>query len=135
MSNTKKGSCLCGEVNYEVDGDFNNFYLCHCSRCKKGTGSAHGANLFSTNTNLKWISGEDKVTTFVLPNTRHTKSFCSVCGSAVPSVQMRGRLVVVPAGSLDCDVPIKPDAHIFVSENANWEADLGKIPKFDQLPS
>jgi hypothetical protein len=135
MSNIKNGSCLCGEVSFEMDGDFNQFFLCHCKRCKKGTGTAHGANLFSTKAKLKWLSGEDKVTNFTLPTTRHVKAFCSICGSALPSVQMRGRLVVVPAGSLDCDISIKPDAHIYVSDNACWEQGIDKVQKYDQLPS
>ncbi|MDC0535353.1 GFA family protein [Francisellaceae bacterium] len=135
MSNVKNGSCLCGEVSFEMDGEFNQFFLCHCKRCKKGTGTAHGANLFSTKAKLKWTSGEDKVTNFTLPTTRHAKAFCSVCGSALPSVQMRGRLVVVPAGSLDCDISIKPNAHIYVSENACWEQDIDKVQKYNELPS
>ena len=52
-----KGSCLCGEVTFEIEGDFDNFYLCHCERCRKDTGSAHAANLFSSTAKLKWLSG------------------------------------------------------------------------------
>ena len=99
----KSGSCLCGEVTFEIEGDFDNFYLCHCSRCRKDTGSAHGANLFSSTAKLKWLSGVDKVTNFKLPSTQHNKSFCSICGSALPNIQLGGELLVVPAGSLDCD--------------------------------
>ncbi|MDF2503046.1 GFA family protein [Clostridium sp.] len=29
-----KGSCLCGEVTFEIEGDFENFFLCHCERCR-----------------------------------------------------------------------------------------------------
>ena len=79
-----KGSCLCGSVNFEIDGDFDSFFLCHCSYCRKDTGSAHGANLFSSNAKLKWKSGQDLVKNFKLTGTRHTKSFCSECGSAMP---------------------------------------------------
>ncbi|MCB2166668.1 MAG: GFA family protein [Deltaproteobacteria bacterium] len=128
------GSCLCGEVAFEIEGDFENFYLCHCSRCRKDTGSAHGANLFSSSAKIKWVSGEDKVKNFTLPSTQHTKSFCSICGSALPNIQMGGELLVVPAGSLDCDVSIIPTAHIFVSSKANWDKDLHKIPMIETLP-
>jgi hypothetical protein len=37
---------------------------------------------------LKWVSGEDKITNFTLPSTQHNKSFCSICGSALPNIQM-----------------------------------------------
>lgn len=95
------GSCLCGEVRFEIVGDFEHFFLCHCGRCRKDTGSAHAANLFSSTAKVRWLSGQDRIKTFNVPSTRHEKSFCSQCGSAVPCVQMNGALLVVPAGSLD----------------------------------
>ncbi|WP_459924585.1 GFA family protein [Desulfatiferula olefinivorans] len=131
----KPGSCLCGEVTFEIEGDFDHFYLCHCSRCRKDTGSAHGANLFSSTATLKWLSGVDKVANFTLPSTQHSKSFCSICGSALPNIQLGGALLVVPAGSLDCDIHIRPTAHIFISSKANWDNDLHKCPMIETLPS
>jgi hypothetical protein len=44
--------------------DFEKFYLCHCERCRKDTGSAHAANLFSSTAKLKWLSGQEKSKTF-----------------------------------------------------------------------
>ena len=127
------GSCLCGTVKFEVQGDFDSFYLCHCKHCQKDTGSAHAANLFSTSAKLVWQSGEDVVASFTLPNTHHNKSFCQLCGSAVPSVQGAG-LLVVPAGSLDTDISILPTAHIFLSSRAAWDDKLGSAPQFERLP-
>jgi hypothetical protein len=135
MDNKYSGSCLCGAVRFEVTGEFERFYLCHCEYCRKDTGSAHAANLFSSQAKLQWLCGEDKVRVFNLPSTRHTRCFCAVCGSALPGVQMDGRLVVVPAGSLDGDVSLKPDAHIFVSSRASWDEGLDGIPRLDRLPS
>ncbi|WP_026179655.1 GFA family protein [Hahella ganghwensis] len=129
------GSCLCGGIRYEIDGSLESFYLCHCHRCRKDTGSAHAANLFSTTATLNWLIGEGQITTYTIPSTRHSRSFCRVCGSAVPGAQMDGKLLVVPAGSLDSEVPIKPDAHLFISEKANWDSHLEGGPAFDTLPS
>jgi len=128
------GSCLCGTVAFEIDGSFESFYLCHCAHCRKDSGSAHSANLFSSTASLKWLRGEDKVTQFTLPSTRHSRSFCSICGSAVPSLQMSGTLLVAPAGSLDSDVPIRPSAHIFTASRANWDQALEAIPSIEGLP-
>lgn len=128
------GSCLCGAVRFEVDGDFEHFYLCHCRHCRKDTGSAHAANLFSTTATLRWLAGADKVASFTLPGTRHARSFCSVCGSAVPSVQMGGKLVVVPAGSLDAAVGMRPEAHLFMSSKADWDTGLDAIAKMEKYP-
>jgi len=135
MSTTHTGSCLCAQVTFEVVGDFQSFFLCHCNYCKKDTGSAHGANLFSTTAKLHWLTGEDKVKTFNLAGTRHVKSFCSECGSAMPSIQMRGKLLVVPAGSLDTDVTKKPDAHVFCTSQRSWEVGLETVKRFEKFPS
>lgn len=132
--NKHSGSCLCATVRFEIDGDFERFFLCHCGHCRKDTGSAHAANLFSGTARLRWLSGEDKVTQYTLPSTRHSRSFCSICGSALPSLQMDGALLVVPAGSLDGDVAIRPDAHLFDSSRANWDHDLQGIPAFARFP-
>ncbi|MBU2713265.1 GFA family protein [Zooshikella harenae] len=128
------GSCLCGDVEFKIDGEFDSFYLCHCKRCRKDTGSAHAANLFSTTAKITWLSGEDNTTLFNLPSTRHVRCFCSVCGSALPSVQMNGKLLVVPAGSLNSQLFIKPNAHIFISSKASWDECLNNIPKWDGAP-
>ncbi len=132
---TANGSCLCGEVRFEIEGDFESFLLCHCKYCQKDTGSAHASNLFSTTARLSWVSGEPLVKVFELPSTRHARSFCSNCGSALPGMQMDGELLVVPAGSLDGDLSIEPNAHIFVASKANWEEGLEYLPRFDGLPA
>lgn len=129
------GSCLCGAVTFEIEGDFDRFFLCHCSRCRKDTGSAHAANLFSSTANLQWLSGEEKVKTFQLPGSRHSKSFCMECGSALPKSLMGGKLLVVPAGCLNTDVDMNPVAHIFMDSKANWDDHLEEVPQFDQLPN
>lgn len=130
---THFGSCLCGTVRFEVHGDFDSFYLCHCHYCQKDTGSAHAANLFSQSAELVWLAGANAVTSFTLPDTRHNKSFCKLCGSALPSTQIAG-LLVVPAGCLDTEISMSPTAHIFSSSKAAWEEALGEVPKFEGLP-
>jgi hypothetical protein len=135
MSNRYTGSCLCGEVRFEIDGELERFYLCHCQYCRKDTGSAHAANLFSTSATLKWISGGGNVRQFNLPSTRHSRSFCATCGSALPLMQMNGKLLVVPAGSLNSEITVRPDAHIFISSRAAWDDALEKIPTFAEFPS
>lgn len=127
------GSCLCGTVRFEVKGGFDRFYLCHCQHCQKDTGSAHGANLFSRSAKLVWLSGEAAVTSFTLANTRHNKSFCKLCGSALPSTQIPG-VLVVPAGCLDTELSMAPTAHIFLSSKAVWDEALGEVREFEGLP-
>ncbi len=134
MTNKHVGSCLCGAVRFEIRGDFERFFLCHCGRCRKDTGSAHAANLFSSTATLHWLSGEAKIKNFCVPSTRHEKSFCADCGAALPRVQMNGALLVVPAGSLDSTLETRPDAHIFVASRADWDRGLEDVPRIDGVP-
>ncbi|MDV7105553.1 GFA family protein [Vibrio sp. TH_r3] len=127
------GSCLCGTVSFSIKGEFDSFYLCHCHYCQKDTGSAHAANLFSQSAQLVWQSGFDAVTSFTLPDTRHSKSFCKFCGSALPNTQNEG-LLVVPAGCLDTDISMLPTAQIFSSCKASWAAELDRVAQFEGLP-
>ncbi len=135
LNNEKTGSCLCGQIQFVVQGDFESFFLCHCKHCQKDTGSSYAANLFSASSKLLWTSGESSVKTFNLPLTKHVKSFCGDCGSALPSMQDDGKLLVVPAGSLDVPLPIRPSAHIFFASKAAWEEDLNSVHVFAKLPN
>lgn len=135
MNKQYSGSCLCGQVRFEILGKFDSFYLCPCGYCRKDTGSAHAANLFATEAKLHWLSGEDQIRRFDLPGTRHSKGFCAVCGSALPYSLNDGALLVVPAGSLDGSVSVKPDAHLFIASRADWDEDLESVRGFDGLPS
>ena len=133
MSAEHLGSCLCGTVRFRIDGAFEHFYLCHCEHCRKDSGSAHSANLFSNTARLSWLSGQNQATVYNLPHTQHTKSFCAACGSALP--YSMGALLVVPAGSLDSPLPITPDARIFRASKADWDHDFVNLPSFDGYPS
>ena len=134
MDQTTPGSCLCGAARFEIAGPFDSFYLCHCSRCRKDSGSAHAANLFAPGARIDWLSGADVVRTFRLPGTRHQRSFCGTCGSALPSAQMDGTLIVVPAGSLDGPVPLRPKARLCWASRADWDQALEDLPRLDDLP-
>ncbi|MBE70779.1 MAG: aldehyde-activating protein [Thalassospira sp.] len=134
MADKHHGGCLCGAVRYEITGDFDAFFLCHCKYCQKDTGSAHAANLFSGKATLFWIDGQDHIQSYTVPETRHQKAFCKNCGSAVPYTQMDGKLVVVPAGSLETPVSIRPNAHIMMGSKASWDDGLDEIVRLEGPP-
>ena len=133
-NNSAAGQCLCGVVKFRISGEFESFFLCHCVRCRKDSGSAHSANLFSSTAKITWVSGEENIKTFWLSGSRHVKSFCSDCGAALPVSQPEIGLLVVPAGSLDSRIDIRPNAHICCSSRANWDNDLASIERIDGLP-
>ncbi|WP_336605073.1 GFA family protein [Phenylobacterium aquaticum] len=74
------------------------------------------------------------IRTYQAPSTRHQRSFCGVCGSAVPGLQSGGALLVAPAGSLDGEIDIRPAAHICFASRASWDERLEEIPRMDGLP-
>ena len=133
-SGSCSGSCLCGAVRFHIRGAFESFFLCHCARCRKDSGSAHAANLFSTQAEIEWLTGWDRVKSFQLPETQHVKSFCTDCGSALPTLQMDGALLVVPAGALDSEIPIRPTARICYASRAAWTDAIVTVETIDGLP-
>lgn len=135
MEHLASGSCLCGTVRFQITGTFDSFFLCHCARCRKDTGSAHAANLFSTKAQVEWLSGQANIKTFQLPETQHAKSFCTDCGSALPTVQGNGAFLVVPAGSLDSQIDLRPSARICYASRAEWTDRLDTVKIIDGLPS
>ena len=128
------GQCLCGAVKFHISGAFDCFFLCHCSRCRKDSGSAHSANLFSSSATITWVSGEENTRRFRLSATKHVKCFCTNCGSALPFYQEADGVLVVPAGSLDCPIRIRPTAHISFSSRAHWDNDLTSLERIEGLP-
>lgn len=90
--------------------------------------------MFSTTAKLIWVKEETEIKAFQPSKSNHMKAFCTKCGSALPHLQMEGKLLVVPAGCLDTKLEKRPDAHIFISNKASWDEALEKINKFDGLP-
>ena len=73
-----KGSCLCGEVALEVEGPFDRFLNCHCSRCRKATGTAHSCEVIVKASALRWLRGEASVARYDLPTARSfATAFCN----------------------------------------------------------
>ena len=145
---TLKGSCLCGAVKYEVTGEAKRFLHCHCSRCRKATGTGHASNLFLQPGELRWLQGEEQVRSFKPPEAkRFTNQFCATCGTPMFSASTGGPgsrlprqapgtdVVLIPAGSLDDEAPIKPQARIFSGSRAGWSCADDGLPVFPEMPS
>jgi hypothetical protein len=131
---TLSGSCLCGAVRYTASGEAQRFYHCHCSRCRKASGTGHASNLFLKGT-LAWESGEDKVKCFKVPDAeRFTNSFCETCGGRVPRFVEQYGVVFIPAGSLDDEPDLGPQARIFMGSRAAWSCNGSHLPEFDEYP-
>ncbi|MGD9021726.1 MAG: GFA family protein [Lysobacterales bacterium] len=129
------GSCLCGKVRYELKDNLGVFQYCHCSRCRKFTGGAFAANIFVAPGDLNWLDGEKLVGRYDPEHTKYfATAFCKNCGSSLPWLSKSGRVIVVPAGTLDEDPGIRPDKNIFCASRAEWYASVESLPQHDEGP-
>jgi len=134
MSKSFKGSCLCGAVSYQFHGPEYVFQYCHCSRCRKFTGSAHATNIIVAPDQFEWLSGADKVGRFEHPEAKHFATcFCQQCGSSLPWEAQSGGAVVIPAGTLDEDPEIRPSQNIFWKDRVAWREAVESLPHYDEL--
>lgn len=124
------GSCLCGGVRFEV-AKVPLILLCHCSICRKSSGSAFAAGAAVQLDDFRLTAGSDLVQHFESsPDVE--RSFCRVCGSRVPSKARGGRGYFVPAGLLDGDPGVKPALHIFAGSRAPWWEIRDDCPQFEK---
>jgi len=129
------GKCLCGNVSYEITGNLGIFQYCHCSRCRKFTGSVHAANLLVAPEHFKWLGGEEYVGRYEPEDTKHfATSFCKNCGSSLPWLGKSKKAVVVPAGTLDSDPGLRPFQNIYWNSRALWYEEASELVKYDELP-
>jgi hypothetical protein len=134
MNKPIKGSCLCQAVSYQFQGPEYVFQYCHCSRCRKFTGSAHASNIIVDPEQFEWLSGEDQVGRFEHPEAKHFATcFCKTCGSSLPWLAQSGAAVIIPAGTLDDDPEIKPSQNIYWKDRAPWRAAVDALPQHDEL--
>ena len=131
---TLSGGCLCGVVRYQVNQQFDKFYICHCRQCQQLTGSAFAANIFTDPENIKWLSGHAGISNYKHPDRGFSKAFCTRCGSALPFLNKSGQPLIIPAGSLFDAFEKTPDANIFTTEEALWLKAGLSGEKFDHFP-
>ena len=132
---TVDGSCLCGAVRYRISPPFTWFQYCHCSRCRKNTGSAHNANILIKEDHLQWLAGEELRGRYQVPEAKsYSTCWCTLCGSALPWTTKNGEWVLVPAGGLDEDPGVRPERNIFVASKAPWYEHAAELPTFDTVP-
>lgn len=127
------GSCLCGEVRFEVKPPFSAFRYCYCGRCRKASGAAHAANIVVPQNQLTWLAGESLIHRFDLPGAkRFAVCFCTKCGTRMPHKIPTTENYLVPAGVLDASPEKQPEHSIFWASRAEWYVEPAAHPKFDE---
>ena len=123
------GSCLCGDVRFEVHGKISPIGHCHCSKCRKVSGAGSNAVFWAKPDGVRFVSGEDRIAEFRFED-GWTSSFCQRCGSPTPHANAEGTTWFVPAGLLDDDPGVRQAVHIHVDSAAPWEEIHGALPRY-----
>ncbi len=132
---TLTGSCLCGALHYSVAGEPVRFYHCHCARCRKATGAGHASNIFVSGGTLQWTGDTSLIASYKLPEAkRFARTFCKTCGGPLPKEIPEMELVMIPAGTLDTEPNIAPQARIFQDSKSDWSCGGDEIPCFSAYP-
>jgi hypothetical protein len=107
-------------LEYEISVLKGEIYQCHCSRCRRFTGSSANANLVVDANSFKWRKPPTTLSQFVTPE-GWASSFCSTCGSKAPGKDEKYNIYYVPAGGLNSDEGLTVTAHIYVGSKASWD--------------
>jgi hypothetical protein len=131
-----QGSCLCGGVRFEIERAVGPFELCHCRRCRKGSGAAFAALVGVRTADYRLLDGRDLIASYDAPLLEapppYRTYFCRRCGSPVPEPAPAGAWFEIPAGLLDADPGVRPDKHIFVELRAPWFDIRDSLPRFSK---
>lgn len=122
------GRCYCGAVRYEVADEFAYAMNCHCSNCRRTTGSAFKPFAGVERDKLRIVAGEGS--RMIFGGEAAHDAHCGRCGSLLYSVVREGRWVHVTMGTLVDDPTIRPRAHIFVGSKAPWYEITDNLPQY-----
>ncbi len=116
------GGCLCGRVRFEVTEPLVTAGYCHCTRCRRRTGTAAALSAVAAPGSLRVVAGEESIGAYDPGDGGFLKVFCSACGGALwarhPTDPDR---LSVRMGAFDGDPGIRPSYRQFVAYAAPWE--------------
>lgn len=127
-----KGSCLCGDCEFAIEGNPGPVGKCHCTKCRKVSGTGSNAVFWLKPDKLSWLKGESSTTTYSMADGWGTVR-CSNCGSPLPAL-VGGNMWIVPAGLMDEDPKVGVRGHVWVENKPHWEIIGDDGPQFLQVP-
>lgn len=127
------GQCSCGAVEYKFSAESLIAYQCHCSVCRKATGSAFTTTLMAPEKGFTWLRGEEAISSYAKEN-GYKVNFCSYCGSPVPNKFRDHPLLSVPAGSIEGAPRINVAVQLYLGSRARWDNDALEGRQFHEMP-
>ena len=121
-----RGSCLCGAVTFEFDGDLRAPDACHCSQCRKQSGHYFASS--DVPRAALTIRGADKVTWFA--SSEHVRrGFCSNCGSTLFWDPIQRDSIAIAMGAFDTPTQTHLKMHIFVADKGDYYEIADGLPQ------
>jgi hypothetical protein len=127
------GGCLCGQVRFRMLDRLAPVGFCHCSQCRRASGTGSNAVLNVRADRFEWLSGEGSLRRYATP-TGWSNTFCADCGCPMPQPTPDGMRMFVPAGGLDGDPALTISGHIFVGSKPGWVSICDDSPQFAEGP-
>lgn len=128
-----KGNCLCGDIKFQLNGDLPHIYQCHCSLCRKVSGSSSNSAMLVKIDAFQWVCGEERISSFATES-GFKSDFCSRCGSPVPNLLNNATGYWVPAGLLEEPTNVSVAAHVYAGSKAKWDTLSGNCESFAEMP-
>ena len=127
------GSCLCGEIQYQVELIPGQVYSCHCSICQRTHGSAFATQALANGNTLKFIQGEDKLSDYFSGG--GYRAFCSNCGSRLMNyAEDKSQYLSVAVSCLDRKDELQPVANLCIESKLAWYKLTDNIPSYEGIP-
>ena len=116
-----RGSCACGRVRYEIDGDLiAPLTYCHCWRCRKHSGSSFGTTAGVRAEDFKIVEGRSLLSSWE-SSPAYFRYFASCCGSPIYKEDVAQPSVLgFRLGTLDSDPGQRVSQHYMVDSVAPW---------------
>lgn len=126
------GSCLCGGIRYQYDGEISEIALCHCQQCRKAQGSAFASNS-PIESRLFTITQGTALLQNYYSSPLKKRVFCQRCGSPLYSQRVDlAEIIRLRLGTLDTPISCQPSYHIYAASKAEWWAINDDKPRFNQ---
>ena len=127
------GSCLCGDIAFEIEGTVDMVGHCHCSMCRKFHGSAFATFGTAAPEHFRWVRGAERISTYQ-SSAEGYRPFCPRCGSAVPGAGEDMPFALVPMGNVGDDPGTRPRLHFFTGSMAPWHTIVDDLPQHEGWP-
>jgi hypothetical protein len=125
-----KGQCLCGGVQFEVDGHMGDVRLCYCSLCRRANGTAFSANARVPKARYRIIAGEELLSEYEA-SPGAFRNFCRRCGSPTHArVEWDDDHIRIRLGLLDQSTQATVTAHVWVESKPEWYCIEGSLPQY-----